>query len=142
MNGRYEISKQILNIFGIIGCILIPIGIILSVKGYYDVGFLGLYSGVVFAIYGIIMFVSSQIALAQIEVASNTYNILMKISNGSVSKNSNYTFPKTVGKLKVGDRVKVFKGYEILKAENGCTIGENTFDNILDAERWVYRNPK
>jgi hypothetical protein len=38
---------------------------------------------------------------------------------------------------KSSDRVKVFKGYEILKTEAGVSVAGNDFDGILAAEKWI-----
>jgi hypothetical protein len=37
----------------------------------------------------------------------------------------------------VGDRVKTYKGFEILKTESGVSVNENNFKNVLEAENWI-----
>ena len=36
-----------------------------------------------------------------------------------------------------GDIIKIYKGIPIIKAENGCIAADNSFSNIIDAEKWI-----
>ena len=138
INNSYKITKDVLKVLSILGVISSCIGIILAVKLYSE-GDIDFYNGVLLAIYGIVLFISSQIGLATIETAENTYQILMKLSKDSkpTGTTSTYYTPTKKQPLKVGDRIKTFKGYVIVKAETGCTTGGKPFKNILEAERWV-----
>ena len=36
-----------------------------------------------------------------------------------------------------GGRIKVFKGHEIIKENQGVSVNGNQFSNVLEAERWI-----
>ena len=36
-----------------------------------------------------------------------------------------------------GDTIKTYKGIPIIKSENGVIIEENSFSNLLEAEKWI-----
>lgn len=41
------------------------------------------------------------------------------------------------GSLQPGDNLKIYKGYVILKVENGVTVGREHFPGLLAAERYI-----
>ena len=97
---------------------------------------------------GVFIVATSQLGLAQIATAENTGALLEVFRNGSVdlderpvsqntlSTRQNVTRMAAMPK-KPGDRVKVFKGREILKAETGVSVNGNNFGNVLEAEKWI-----
>tara|TARA_R110002094_G_scaffold125935_3_gene119954 strand:+ start:2896 stop:3423 length:528 start_codon:yes stop_codon:yes gene_type:complete len=63
------------------------------------------------------------------------------VSNLAVASTGRDTFQGTTTKNSVAkkssDRVKVFKGYEILKTEAGVSVAGKDFDGLLAAEKWI-----
>ncbi len=93
--------------------------------------------GYAIALWGVIE-ESSQKTISCILKMPNTNNSTITATSKSQYYTPTLNTPtRSSGPLKVGDRIKVFKDYEIIKSENGCSIDSNHFSNLLEAEKWV-----
>jgi hypothetical protein len=73
------------------------------------------------------------------------FEALRPVRGGSLNpsyteKNRGTSHPpvtKSLLPLIAGDKIKIYKGYEVLKAENGVSVSERNFKGLLDAEKWI-----
>jgi len=99
---------------------------------------------------GFLIIAIGQMGLAQIATAENSGEMLqimrgqvqsaspaMKTTSTSAAASLNRQFIKGVGSV-----IKTFKGYEIVKAEDGVEVDGEAFPNLFAAEKWIKDNPK
>lgn len=138
---QFGTAKAVLAFLALLGWALSALGAIAFFYVFTQFGFLQALSAVVIVAMGVFIVATSQMGLAQIATAENTGALLDAIRNGQTElgvPRTNQGKPQSsVAPKKVGDRVKVFKGYEILKAETGVSVAGKNFVNVLEAEKWV-----
>jgi len=103
--------------------------------------------GLILAWAGMVMIMLAQHAQATMDTAEMTKEMLaLARSNQSAPQSGgrpsrqtqNYQpSPRREGPLSPGDRVKVYKGREILKHESGVVVDGKVFANVLEAEKFV-----
>ncbi|MFK8034175.1 MAG: hypothetical protein AB8B94_08525 [Hyphomicrobiales bacterium] len=140
---QFATAKAVLAFLALLGWGLSALGAIAFLYVFTQVGFLQALSAVVIVAMGVFIVATSQMGLAQIATAENTKALLDVVRSGKVDlgtkpiSQNTYSTPSTSAPKKAGDRVKVFKGREILKAETGVSVDGNNFGNVLEAEKWI-----
>ncbi|WP_438363102.1 hypothetical protein [Nioella halotolerans] len=123
MMGQYNVAKAVLSFFIIAGWILIALGALILAYSITNGELALLTPSLALAISGMLTIATTQMGLAQIATAENTYAIygLVKANLDNNSKATN-SFVKGVvsssSNLQEGvRRIKVYKGREILKTK-------------------------
>ncbi|MEP3843714.1 MAG: hypothetical protein ABJM43_00005 [Paracoccaceae bacterium] len=138
---QFGAAKAVLAFLSLFGWALSALGVVGFAYIYGQAGFLPAQSAVVVVGMGAFTVATSQLGLAQIATAENTGALLDFFRNGSVdlpvkpvpqNRTRRSVMPK-----KPGDRVKIFKGREIVKAETGVSVDGKNFGNVLEAEQWI-----
>ena len=98
--------------------------------------------GAALAISEILTIATTQMGLAQIETAENTYAIYQLIKNLLNNSNSSKSSVReaiysTINLKEEVRRIEVYKGVEIMKGEEGVVVGGETFANVIEAEKWI-----
>ena len=141
---QYNAAKTVLSFFYKLGWVLIGLSALISVYAITNgalVFLMWLILGS--AICGVLTIVTTQMGLAQIATAENTYAIygLVKANLANNPKATNSFVKDVVGSasnLQEGvRRIKVYKGREILKTNEGVVVGDKVFANVLEAEKWI-----
>lgn len=149
---HFGTAKILFFSISLLGWAIVAIGGLVALINYETMQILGFaFSG---AIVGVVVVAAAQMGLAQIAVAENTAEIrdilksrqlvgfadaaakvepTLRSQNGHSQVRSKGT--PVVGK--VGARVKVYKGYEILKSYDGVTVEGRSFVNVIKAEQWI-----
>ena len=145
---QFGTAKAVMAFLSIFGWGFSAFGVFAFAYVFGQVGLSQALSAVAVIAMGVFIVATSQLGLAQIATAENTRALLDVFRNGSVdldekpvsqntlSTRQNVTRMAAIPK-KPGDRVKVFKGREILKAETGVSVDGNNFGNVLEAEKWI-----
>ena len=145
---QFGTAKAVMAFLSIFGWAFSAFGVFAFAYVLGQVGLSQALSAVAVVAMGVFIVATSQLGLAQIATAENTGALLELFRNGSVdlgeksvsqnalSTRQNVTRMAAMPK-KPGDRVKVFKGREILKAETGVSVNGNNFGNVLEAEKWI-----
>ena len=143
MMGQYNVAKAVLSFFSIVGWVLIGLGALISVYSIINGELALLMPSLALAISGVLTIATTQMGLAQIATAENTYAIygLVKANLANNPKATN-SFVKDVvssaSSLQEGvRRIKVYKGREILKTNEGVVVGDEVFANVIEAEKWI-----
>ena len=141
--GQYDVAKAVLSFFSIVGWILIGLGALIAAYSLVDGELALLMPSLALAISGVLTIATTQMGLAQIATAENTYAIfdLVKANLANSPKAPN-SFVKNVvnssANLQEGvRRIKVYKGREILKTNEGVVVGDELFANVIEAEKWI-----
>lgn len=85
----------------------------------------------------------AQYTKATIDTSEMTRELLAIAKGQSNRQQSPRTEPRmttsanSVGPKQAGDRIKVFKGREILKHTDGVSVDGEVFKNVLEAERHI-----
>lgn len=151
---KFATAELVLTLISALGWLTTGIGGVLLLYLLMDQGIgLALFGGGAI-VAGLCQIAVAQIGLAQISTAQDTSEIkeLLRIiskslpSEASTSSQVGGVHRKTTqqrdhglkpGSLQPGSRVKVYKGYEILKTDKGVAVGAMQFDNVLRAEVWI-----
>ena len=141
--GQYSVAKAVLSFFSFVGWLLIGLGALLVALALVDSDLTLLMPSLALAISGMLTIATTQMGLAQIATAENTYAIydLVKANLANSPKVTN-TFVKDVvssaTNLQEGvRRIKVYKGREILKTNEGVVVDDKVFANVIEAEKWI-----
>ena len=141
--GQYDVAKAVLSFFSIVGWILIGLGALIAAYSLVNGELALLMPSLALAISGVLTIATTQMGLAQIATAENTYAIfdLVKANLANSPKAPN-SFVKNVvnspANLQEGvRRIKVYKGREILKTNEGVVVGDEVFANVIEAEKWI-----
>lgn len=141
--GQYSVAKAVLSFFSFVGWLLIGLGALLVALALVDSDLPLLMPSLALAISGMLTIATTQMGLAQIATAENTYAIydLVKANLANSPKVTN-TFVKDVvssaTNLQEGvRRIKVYKGREILKTNEGVVVDDKVFANVIEAEKWI-----
>lgn len=143
MMGQYNVAKAVLSFFSIVGWILIGLGALIAVYSIVNSGLSLLMPSLALAISGVLTIATTQMGLAQIATAENTYAIydLVKANLANSPKGTNSFVRDAVSSttnLKEGvRRIKVYKGREILKTKEGVVVGDEVFGNVIEAEKYI-----
>jgi len=153
--GQYRVAKAVLSFFSFVGWLLIGLGALLVALALVDSDLTLLMPSLALAISGMLTIATTEMGLAQIATAENTYAIydLVKANLANSPKVAN-TFVKDVvssatnlqegvrrssaTNLQEGvRRIKVYKGREILKTNEGVVVDDKVFANVIEAEKWI-----
>ena len=141
--GQYSVAKAVLSFFSFVGWLLIGLGALLVALALVDSDLTLLMPSLALAISGMLTIATTEMGLAQIATAENTYAIydLVKANLANSPKVTN-TFVKDVvssaTNLQEGvRRIKVYKGREILKTNEGVVVDDKVFANVIEAEKWI-----
>ena len=153
----YEIANILLSILGIFAWIQIVIGLIglfsggLGGNSQLEVTFtIGLkFLSAISVLSGLVSLAIVQMARANVHSAEINWEILQIMretslrdrgtnqnkSYSGVSNSANSSTQNTTGA--VGEVIKVYQGKEIIREQDGVSIGERKFANVIQAERWM-----
>ncbi len=98
--------------------------------------------GAALAISRILTIATTQMGLAQIETAENTYAIYQLIKNlpnnfNSLKPSVRQAIYLTIDLKEGVRRIKVYKDVKLMKGEEGVVVGDETFANVIEAEKWI-----
>ena len=142
---QFGTAKAVLAFSALFGWCVAALGGVAFLYLFSQSGFLQALSALSIIVLGVFTVATSQMGLAQIATAENTASLLnefrannamqssSQVSNNSSQSSSSQGFsPK-----RVGDRVKAYKGREILKEETGVSVDGRAFSTVMAAERWI-----
>lgn len=141
--GQFNTAKAVLSFLAVLGWIIVGLGVLAFFYLFSNVGLIGALSAIGVVAVGLINVAVAQMGLAQIATAENTsaiYALLQQESGVKRGKgvSSAYGGQQQGGLAKnAGDRVKSFKGYEILKEQSGVSVGGEKYSNVLEAEKAI-----
>lgn len=156
---KFEIAKKMLGVLIFIGWGVVALAIFALVASITTdsqqavrIGFTGalLGSGAL-AMFGLVIIAVAQMGLAQIATAENTGEMLeimrKQDQSGSQEKQTarpgtKPIFPDYIYNNDVGAAIKTYKGYLIVKAQDGVEVDGQAFDNLFAAEKWINHNPR
>ena len=91
----------------------------------------------VFLIAPVMMISDIRRTLARIETGRNATPSIAAASNVMPSEPARQNPASAEGAPASSNRIKVYKGYEMTRANPGVAVGGQTFENVLAAEKWV-----
>jgi len=156
---KFEIAKKMLGVLIVIGWGVVALAIFALVASITTdsqqavrIGFTGalLGSGAL-AMFGLVIIAVAQMGLAQIATAENTGEMLeiMRKQDQSGSQEKQTARPGTkpispniIKSNDVGASIKTYKGYRIVKAQDGVEVDGQAFENLFAAEKWINHNPR
>jgi hypothetical protein len=149
---HFGTAKILFFSLSFLGWAIVAIGGLVALVNYETMQILGVaFSG---AIVGVVVVAAAQMGLAQIAVAENTAEIrdilksqqLVTLADPTGRVEPTFRAQKEHSQVrsqsapivgKIGARVKVYKGYEILKSHDGVTVEGRSFANVIKAEQWI-----
>jgi hypothetical protein len=149
---NFYIAKRTLGILVVIGWIVIALAALVGASSLRESNLLA--SFLVFgpmAMSGLILIVGSQMGLAQIATAENTREMLQimrkraQLAPQETPATKTGTGPNSFNAVKengVGSAIKTYKGYLIMKTQDGVEVDGEPFPNLSAAEKWINQNPK
>lgn len=149
MQQSFQTAKAMLGVLQVIGWAIVGLAAISILIGADEFGFaVALVSGVALGAIGIGIVVGVQLAGAQIATAENTAEMVDLLKRAGqradVVPSGARAAPMSGGAAVAGDagpdqrRVKVYKGYEILKSADGLiTVDGEPQKGLLAAERYI-----
>ena len=143
MMGQYNVAKAVLSFFSSLGWLLIGLGVLLAAYSIINNDFVGLMPSLALVISGVLTIATTQMGLAQIATAENTYAIydLVKANLANSSKATNSFVRDAISPAaSLQEKVHhkwVYKGGKISKTEEGFMVGDKVFANVSDAEEWI-----
>jgi len=149
----YQIAKTMLAVLMYAGWAVVALCIIGGFIVMYETNTnaFGVIIGVCIAsVSGLLIVAIGQMGLAQIATAENTGEML-QIMRGQVQSTSPAMKPTSTSTgasldrqfvKGVGSVIKAYKGYEIVKTEDGVDVEGEAFPNLFAAEKWINDNPK
>ena len=141
--GQYDVAKAVLSFFSIVGWILIGLGAVIAAYSLVNGELALLMPSLALAISGVLTIATTQMGLAQIATAENTYAIydLVKANLANSSKATNSFVRDAISPAaSLQEKVHhkwVYKGGKISKTEEGFMVGDKVFANVSDAEEWI-----
>ena len=143
--GQFGTAKTVLSFLALLGWVLVGVGVIAFLVVLSQFGFLQALSAIIIVAMGMFIVATAQMGLAQIATAENTAELLKVVSGSNgiskqpmANQSGGYaTTQRSTAPKVAGDRVKTYKGFEILKAESGVSVNGNHFKNVLEAEKWI-----
>ena len=143
MMEQYNVAKAVLSFFSIVGWILIGLGALIAAYSIIDSELALLMPSLAFVISGVLTIATTQMGLAQIATAENTYAIynLVKANLANSSKATNSFVRDAISPTaSLQEKVLhmwIYKGGKISKTEEGFMVGDKVFANVSDAEEWI-----
>lgn len=154
----YGTGRTVASILEILSWIIVVLGVIVALAGFATGGTAGfafgmagrdvpgffrivaLVPGVMITAVGLLFVMFVQQFRATLDSAEMTRDMLA-IARRQVPSTTGVAQtrlePVLTGAGKHGDRIKIYKGYEIRKHEDGVSVSGNVFGNVIEAERHV-----
>ena len=146
----YGAANLVLTVLGIIAWLQIGVGLLgIFARGLGGDSQLEVFLTIVMKLISAITVLSGLVSLALVQMArANVHNaeinwemlqLLRQTAGGQPeSRNPNVVLaPISVGPKMAGERIKSFKGREILKQSEGVSVDGVAFKNVIEAERYI-----
>jgi hypothetical protein len=140
---HYGTAKAVFKFFLYGGWILLVLGSLIAASAILDSRLVLALPGAYLMILGVFLVAGAQFGLAQIATAENTYAIYELLKTKIDNPHNGATLHASAGAKTVQSmtkdpqRIKVYKGREILRAADGVMVDGNKFSNVLEAEKWI-----
>lgn len=149
----FQTSKSVFQFLTIVSWGIVLLGVLAVLREMVDGrNWYSVVAVTPIAMTGILTVVAAQMGLAQIATAENTAALveLMRRDNAQSGMAGHVKGQPSAAPIatavrhsqaslgrKVGEKIKTYQGFEIIKAHDGVTVEGRPFENVLQAERWI-----